>query len=504
ASTKSFDDYSVGILGLEGKEGTYKDAEDGELSKNAIEHGQVDSVISLSCELAPSESEILYYWITAAKSIREVHDLNAYVLEKTPQYLMETAQDFWYAWVNKQNFSFYGLDLPIIELFKKSLFVLRAHVDSNGSILASGDSSMLEHGRDTYGYMWPRDGAFIATALDKAGDLNVAKRFFEFCNQVINDEGYLMHKYRPDKSLGSSWHPWVRDGEPALPIQEDETALVIYTLWKHYELSKDLEFVEEIYNSLIKKAANFMISYVDKKTGLPLPSYDLWEEKFGVSTFTSSSVYAALIAASKFASVLGKTESEQRYKKAADKMREAILRYLYNEKEGNFYKMIRFSGDEVIYDKTIDISSVYGVFKFRVLDIEDERLKIAIGNTQKSLECKTDVGGIARYQGDQYYRVPGDVPGNPWFITTLWLVQYHIFKAKSEKDLQIAKEWFKWVVKYALPSGILSEQINPYTGEQVSAAPLTWSHAEFVVSVIAYMEKLEQLGIAKVSHPFEF
>ena len=211
-----------------------------------------------------------------------------------------------------------------------------------------------------------------------------------------------------------------------------------------------------------------------------------------------------MTAASKFASVLGKTESEQRYKKAADNMREAILRYLYDEKEGIFYKMIRFHGDEVIYDKTIDVSSVYGAFKFRVLDIDDERLKRAIDKTQEYLTCKTDVGGIARYQGDQYYRVPGDVvPGNPWFITTLWLVQYYIFKARSEKDLQIAKDWFRWVVKYALPSGILSEQINPYTGEQVSAAPLTWSHAEFVVSVIAYMEKLEQLGIAKVSHPFE-
>ena len=39
-----------------------------------------------------------------------------------------------------------------------------------------------------------------------------------------------MHKYRPDKSLGSSWHPWVRNGKPELPIQEDETALVIYAL----------------------------------------------------------------------------------------------------------------------------------------------------------------------------------------------------------------------------------------------------------------------------------
>ena len=43
-----FDDYSVGLLGIEGKEGTWRDAEDGVLSKSAIEHGSVDSVIALS------------------------------------------------------------------------------------------------------------------------------------------------------------------------------------------------------------------------------------------------------------------------------------------------------------------------------------------------------------------------------------------------------------------------------------------------------------------------
>lgn len=42
---KYFDDYSIGFCGIEGKEGTWKDAEDGLLSKNPIEHGVVDSVM---------------------------------------------------------------------------------------------------------------------------------------------------------------------------------------------------------------------------------------------------------------------------------------------------------------------------------------------------------------------------------------------------------------------------------------------------------------------------
>src|SRR5690242_6543973 len=40
-----FDQFAVGNYGIEGKVGTYMDAEDGELSGNPVEHGGVDSVV---------------------------------------------------------------------------------------------------------------------------------------------------------------------------------------------------------------------------------------------------------------------------------------------------------------------------------------------------------------------------------------------------------------------------------------------------------------------------
>jgi oligosaccharide amylase len=499
---QGFDDYTVGLFGVEGKEGSHKDAEDGFLSKNPIEHGSVDSVIGVTLEMDPNTEETFYYWITAGKSIEEVHELNNYVLSKTPEHLVKTTQDFWFAWVNRQTFTFYGLNNEIIDLFKKSLFIIRAHVDNDGSILASGDSDMLQDGEDTYSYMWPRDGAFSAIALDKAGDINVGKRFFEFCNDVITEAGYLMHKYRPDKSLGSSWHPWIREGRPELPIQEDETAIVLYALWQYYEISKDLEFIETIYNSLIVKAANFMCEYIDIETLLPKSSYDLWEEKFGVSTYTCSVVYGALIAAANFAKVLGKKEHEQRYNAIAKKIQEAILTYLYDPNEGIFIKMISYEKNMMIYDKTLDMSSVYGIFKFNVLPATDERVKKTIAAVEKRLSCQTAVEGIVRYEGDRYYHING-VTANPWFVTTLWLVQYYIAIAQNENDLQIVRKWFLWVVKNALPSGVLSEQLHPFTGQQISAAPLTWSHAEFVNTVILYLEKLEELGICKACYDLQ-
>ncbi len=491
---KQFDEYSVGVFESEGKEGTYRDAEDGILSKNAIEHGQVDSVIGIPLRLEENKEEIVYYWIASGKSIEEVFELNSYVLEKTPEHLIRTTKDFWKAWVERDNF-ISQLDDKSAKLFRDSLFVIRAHTDNNGAIIASTDYDMLQYGHDTYSYMWPRDAAMAALALDKVGDTHIVERFFAFCNDVITGEGYFMHKYRPDKSLGSSWHPWIRDGKLELPIQEDETALPIITLWEHYRASSDLEFIESVYNSLIKKSADFMSSYINQKTGLPHPSYDLWEEKYGTSTFTSSAVFGALMAAGNFANLLGKTQDEERYKKTAGEIREGIMNHLYDKKTGMFYKMITNADGRGEVDKTIDISSVYSLFAFGVLDIKDPKLEQAVSETEKYLSVRTSIGGIARYSNDRYYNSPArdEIPGNPWFIARLWLTKYYISRAQNKGELLKAKEGLDWVVEHASPSGILSEQVDPISGEPLSATPLTWSHAEFILTTILYLDKAKQL-----------
>src|SRR5690606_17423274 len=147
-----------------------------------------------------------------------------------------------------------------------------------------------------------------------------------------------MHKFLPDRSLGSSWHPWVRDGKVTLPIQEDETAITLITLLKHYEFSRDLDFIEKIYNSFIKKAADFMCLYRDEATRLPHESYDLWEEKYGVHTYTVATVYGALRAAARFSEILGKESSRIKYEASAEEIKQALLEHLYDEERGYFVK----------------------------------------------------------------------------------------------------------------------------------------------------------------------
>ncbi len=501
ASDIPFDDYSVGLYGIEGKEGTWKDAEDGVLSKNPIEHGHVDSTFSISLTIHKKENKKLYYWITVGETKAEVYELHDYIKYRSPDELIESTNKFWKAWLNRQSYLKCDItETRQLELFKKSLFYIRGNIDNRGAILASGDSDMLKHGRDTYSYMWPRDGAMTVMALLMVGEYNISKHFFKFCNDVIEPDGYLMHKYRADRSLGSSWHPFVKDDVAILPIQEDETALVLVALWEYYQKTKDIEFIEYHYNDVIKRMATFLADFTDTATSLPLPSYDLWEEKHGVSTFTTAATYAGLMAGAKFANLFEKDDDEKLFKETGLRMKEALLAHLYDKDLKMFVKLLNTKNGQLIYDKTLDMSSIHAIYTYGVLDINDPIVTESIKTIEEKLRIHAGIDGIPRYQGDRYYLQVEGV-ANPWYITTLWLAQYYAQTARKAEDLEIVTHWLNWVVTHSPLSGVLSEQLHPFTGEQLSATPLTWSHAEYVRTIMYYHEALTRLGLYKLCKP---
>jgi hypothetical protein len=169
---------------------------------------------------------------------------------------------------------------------------------------------------------------------------DVARSFYTFCQHSITADGYFYHKYNPDGSPASSWHPWVMKGIRSLPIQEDETALVVWALWRHYYRYRDIEFIRPMWVDIVQKAADFMCKYRDPRTGLPLPSYDLWEERWGVHAFTVATVYGGLKAAANFAVCFGDRERAERYKKAAEEIKIGAAKYLYSEKLGRFVRRL--------------------------------------------------------------------------------------------------------------------------------------------------------------------
>ena len=484
--------YATGTKRFAGAEGTWRDAEDGRLEGNPVAQGSVDSVISFRLRLPAGGKQVIHHWIAAGSSFESVRRLHSEVRERGLPAMLEETRAYWRAWVNKRERDWADLSREAVDLFKRSLLIVRTQIDHGGAILAANDTDILQFNRDHYSYMWPRDGALVAHALDRAGYTELTRTFYRFCAEVLAPGGFFWHKYHPDRSVGSSWHPWVINGEVQLPIQEDETALVLWALGKFFDQERDLEFIESLYEPLIKPAGDFLAQYRDADTGLPMASYDLWEERRGVFTFTAASVCGGLAAAARFAELLGETGRSRRWRAAASEVRAAIARHLYSTEEDRFLRgFIQRSDGGLVPDPTPE-SSVAGLFLFGALPAGDPRIEKTMTAIRDALWVKTPVGGIARYARDYYFCRSDDfqrIPGNPWIVCTLWLAQWYIATARSRWDLRKAVELFDWVVERALPSGVLAEQYHPEDGHPLSVAPLTWSHATYVWAVVDYLER---------------
>jgi len=490
-----FNVFTTGRKAFREQEGTWRDAEDGELSGSAITEGSVDSTVGLQFALAAQSSYEFFYWIAAGKSHAEVCQLNQHILEERPQKVLDYTENYWRVWVNKNETNFADLSPEIVELYKRSLLIVRTQFDNNGAILAANDSDVTERATDHYSYLWTRDGALVAYALDLAGYPFYTRKFFKFCAEIVHANGYFLQKYNADGTIASGWHAawdaWAK--KKLVPIQEDETALVLWALWQHYDKYREIEFSRELYQPLIVKCANFMLKFRDENLKLPEPSWNLWEDRRGIHTFTCATVVGGLRAAANFARLFGENERAEHYETAANEIVEAMREHLYSAELGRFLRALQFYGDDFYEADTMVDASLFGLFYFGAFDADDEMVKNTMKSIEEKLWVKTEIGGVARFENDGYMRVSEEITGNGWFICTLWLADYRIEIAKTKEDLKGAIEILEWAVKHALPSGVLAEQVHPQTGEPISVSPLTWSHSTFVATVINYLRNKEML-----------
>jgi len=153
------------------------------------------------------------------------------------------------------------------------------------------------------------------------------------------------------------------------------------------------------------------------------------------------------------------------------------LQALYSPTNGYFRKgfLLKDNGD-LEFDDTLDISSLYGAYMFAQLPLDDEKMRSTFEKVQDQLFNTSPLGGVIRYPGDDYFLEKPQYKGNPWIVCTLWLAQY--LNAVGEKDS--ASKLLAWAVERAQPSGVLSEQFDPETGDTLGVVPLVWSHAEFI------------------------
>lgn len=457
----------------------------GEPESNVVAHGSVDSVMAVRATKLGTPIPLVRVFLamgtdlaSARQEIRRARD------EEGADAFLRRCRAHGVATASVADADLDGLPTDIVAAARRALLVIRTQTDSEGGIFAANDSDILDFGRDTYSYVWPRDGALVAHALGEAGDPDGARRFFEWAAARLADDGYFLQKYNADGSVASTWHPPLRDGRPVLPIQEDETALVVWALARHVAREGDAPWVAAI-DPAIEAACDFLLRHRDPVTRLPLPSWDPWEERWGTHAWTVGAVWGGLTGGAILADLRGRTEAARTLRTAADAMKTGMKEWLWHNDLGRFVRMGHRQADGYWHDVTVD-AALAGLWLFGMYAPTDPEMISTMNAVERTLHVKPS-GGLARYEDDYYHQVKKgdpDIPGNPWLITTLWSARWRLALGGAEHRAH-AFDAIRWCLDKGTPSGMLPEQIHPLSHAPLSVSPLTWSHAELLLTALA-------------------
>ena len=72
--------------------------------------------------------------------------------------------------------------------------------------------------------------------------------------------------------------------------------------------------------------------------------------------------------------------------------------------------------------------------------------------------------------------VPGPVPVNPMVANKP--------SPLLKKDVEKAEKILEWTRNHATSTGVMSEQLDPTNDQTISPGPLTWSHAEYLSTLL--------------------
>jgi glucoamylase len=358
---------------------------------------------------------------------------------------------FWKKWLEAFTLEV-GQD-QMAQMIRRSLLTLKLLAsEAHGGIIAA---PCME---PEYRFCWPRDATYVAYAFDRCGYNEEAKRFYKWCTKAQEPEGGLYQRYYIGARLKG----------PCWSSQIDEIATVLWGMGKHFELTNDRRFVRSNWNC-ISKAAEFLCKQVSTADGL-VETVGLWEERFGSHTYSNAAIYGGLKQAAVLAGAIRQNDFSAEWDEAAARLKESLLNLAWDANMNRFIKTV------APRNENLDTSLLSLTYPFEVLPADDDRIKKTAADLEASFTFR--VGGLGRYPSDQYYA------GNPWVLTTLWLALYY----EQLGDLAKAEQLITWALNHATELGLLPEQVDKQTGAPVSAIPLAWSHAFFVLAALDLKE----------------
>jgi GH15 family glucan-1,4-alpha-glucosidase len=246
------------------------DMQDGYLSNQREELGDVDTAYAWNFWLRPGEEFVRDFIISAATSEPTALAQLAQSREAGFDALYELADHWWDAWLSSA--LPVQLDERFTETYYRSLLATRLLYDERyGSFLAAPEFDPMFERCGGYGFVWPRDAAEVVLALETAGFPDMVERFFEWARTAQHGEGYWEQRYWISGERGPGWCSFLDS------IQIDQTGSMVHALGVHADRlpAHERPGFQERYWTVAENAVNYLMAALGEN-GLHTQAFDLW------------------------------------------------------------------------------------------------------------------------------------------------------------------------------------------------------------------------------------
>jgi len=386
-------------------------------------------------------------------------------VSETCREFLENTDEYWRNWSRSLSLPFEWQDAVI----RAAITLKLCSFEETGAIVAAATTSIPEaanSGRNwDYRYCWLRDSYFVVHALNALGATRTMEEYLNYITNIVaaSEDGYLqpvfgialdkdLDEVEVDTLAGYRGMAPVRVGNDAYrQTQNDGYGAVILAAAQAFfdrrlEHPGDAAFFQRL-EKLGEQAAKRWNQ----------PDSGIWEFRAqeAIHTYSSVMCWAACDRLSKIARHLELDDRADYWSKKAKTIRDETMERAWNSELESFVS-------------TFDGEAVDGVLlllpQLGFISVDDERYAKTVDRIEKVLRRGAHV---FRYdEADDL-----GLPSNAFNVCTFWYIEALASLGRTKE----ARALFEDMLSARNPAGLLSEDIDPVTGELWGNFPQTYS-----------------------------
>ncbi len=387
------------------------------------------------------------------------------VLSEAVAAMLERTTNEWRHWVR-------GLATPLEwqdVVIRAAITLKLCQHEETGAIVAALTTSIPEHAGSErnwdYRYCWIRDAYYTVQALNRLGALDVLEGYLEYLRNIV------------DAAKGGHIQPLYGVGGEATLVERIETTLPGYRGMGPVRVGNQAyeQIQHDAYGQIVLSDVQaffderlFRMSGPEDFASLELvgerawemydkPDAGLWElrTKAHVHTYSAAMCWAACDRLGNAADALGLEDRRVFWCERATIMRKRIEEASWREDTQRI--SATFGGDDLD-------ASLIQLLDLRFLAPDDPRFQSTLTAVEEGLRRGSY---MLRYATEDDF----GLPHTAFNVCTFWLIEALHVTGRSED----ARELFEEMVARRTPAGLLSEDIDPNTGELWGNYPQTYS-----------------------------